>query len=216
MPPPRGTTNVSEGLGDYDITSITNLAVRAVFISGATRGIGRSISVSFAKAGASMIAIGARSNLSETTRKIMDGAVNAGKPEPRVFVLKLDVTSQESVEAAVAEIKKTFGHPDAWWDTMTVNIKGPYLVMCSPLPFMLETEGLKTFVTVSSVATHLQFPTTSSYQISKLAVFRLTECLNVEYRNRGVITFSTHPGNVATELVTGPGGIVEDGLVHST
>ncbi len=149
--------------GDYDTTSVVHndtypaidsakadMSGKAVFISGATRGIGRSISVSFAKAGASMIAIGGRSDLGDTARAMRAAAASVGKPEPKILELKLDVSSQESVDAAAAEIKKTFGRidvvvnnagifvggdliadtdPEFWWNTMAINFKGPYMVM---------------------------------------------------------------------------------------
>ncbi|KAI1434688.1 NAD(P)-binding protein [Xylaria sp. CBS 124048] len=240
MPPPRGSFNPIEGPGDYDTTSVVHsdtypaidpakadLKGKAVFISGATRGIGRGISVSFAKAGASMIAIAARSNTSETAQALRTAALSVGRPQPQILELKLNVTNRESVEAAAAEIKKTFGRidivvnnagifpsldliadtdPEAWWDTMAVNAKGPYLVMRALLPLMLEVGGMKTFVTVSSVAAHSRTTMASAYQISKLAVLRLTELVHAEYSDKGVIALSIHPGNVVTSMTEGPAG----------
>ncbi|KAI0966586.1 putative short-chain type dehydrogenase [Xylaria arbuscula] len=248
MPPPRGVHNILEGRGDYDTTSIVHndtypaidsakadLTGKAVFISGATRGIGRSISVSFAKAGASMIAIGGRSDLSDTAQAMRAAASSVGKPEPKILELKLDVLSKESIDAAAAEIKKTFGRidvvvnnagvftggvsiadtdPEEWWNTMAVNVKGPYLVMRALIPLMLETGGLSTFVTVSSVGSQLRSPGYSAYQTSKLAVLRVTEFLNAEYSDKGIVAFSIHPGNVPTDMTSGPDGKVPDALAH--
>ncbi|KAI1346832.1 putative short-chain type dehydrogenase [Xylaria sp. FL0043] len=248
MPPPRGVPNVIEGPGDYDTTSIVHndtypaidsakadLSGKAVFISGATRGIGRSISVSFAKAGASMIAISGRSDLSGTAQAIKKAAASVGKPEPKVLDLKLNVVDKDSVDAAAAEIKKTFGRidvvvnnaaagpvsvpiaetdPEEWWNTMAVNLKGPYLVMRALIPLMLETGGLSTFVTVSSVGALLRSPGLSAYQTSKLAVLRLTEFLHAEYSAKGILAFSIHPGNVPTDMTSGPDGKVPEELAH--
>ncbi|KAI1426499.1 putative short-chain type dehydrogenase [Xylaria sp. FL1777] len=248
MPPPRGVPNVIEGPGDYDTTSVVHndtypaidstkadLSGKAVFISGATRGIGRSISVSFAKAGASMIAIGGRSSFSDTVQAMKAAAASAGKPEPKILELKFDVASQESVDAAAAEIKKTFRRldivvnnaaagfvrdliaetdPDIWWNTMTVNIKGPYLVMRALTPLMLETGGLSTFVTISSVGSQLRNAGYSAYQTSKLAVLRLTEFLHAEYSAKGIVAFSIHPGNVPTDMTLDSEGKIADGMGH--
>ncbi|KAI0543974.1 NAD(P)-binding protein [Xylaria curta] len=243
MPPPKGSFNPIEGPGDYDTTSVihndtypaidsakADLAGKAVFISGATRGIGKGISVAFAKAGASMIAIGGRSALGETAQAMRVAAASVGKPEPKILELKLEVTNQESVDKAAAEIKKIFGRidvvvnnagvlssspiaesdPETWWNTMAVNVKGPYLVMRALVPLMLETDGLKTFVTVSSVGAHCRSPGLSAYQTSKLAVLRLTEFLDADYSDKGIIAFSIHPGNVMTDMAD---GISED-LAH--
>ncbi|KAI1269225.1 NAD(P)-binding protein [Xylariaceae sp. FL1019] len=247
MPPPRGTFNPIEGPGDYDTTSIVHndtypaidsakvdLSGKAVFISGATRGLGKGISISFAKAGASMIAIGARSNLAETTRAIREAVASVGKPEPKILEVQLDVTSRESVDAAAAKIKESFGridivinnaglfssrdpiatsNPDDWWDTMTVNVKGPYLVMRAMIPLMLQNDGLKTFVTVSSVGAHLRNPGFSTYQTSKLAVLRLTEFLNAETSDQGIVAYAVHPGNIPTDMAKGGDGLISDVLV---
>jgi NAD(P)-dependent dehydrogenase (short-subunit alcohol dehydrogenase family) len=70
------------------------------------------MSVSYAKAGALTIAIGARSNLSETAQAIREAVTSVGKPEPKILKLKLDVTNQENVAAAAAEIKKSSGRID--------------------------------------------------------------------------------------------------------
>ncbi|KAI1111807.1 NAD(P)-binding protein [Nemania sp. NC0429] len=248
MPPPRGTPYYPEGPGDYDTTSVVHsdtypaidsakadLTGKAVFISGATRGVGRGIGISFARAGASMIAIGARSDLGETARAMRAAATSVGKPEPKILELHLDVTSRESVDAAAAEIRKEFGRidivvnnagilsgrgriaeadPDAWWRTMAVNLGGPFLVMRALIPLMLDAGGLKTFVTVSSTCAHLRAPGISAYQTSKLAGLRLTELVDAEYSHEGIVAFSIHPGNIPTDMTTGSDCNVPPEMAH--
>lgn len=121
MPPPKGTVNRLEGPGDYTVTeqvhsdtyeaidpTKADLTGKAVYISGASRGIGRSIALSFARAGASFIAISARSNLAEVERDIKHAALSTGHGEPRILSLKVDVTNPSSVKDAGDEIKKAF------------------------------------------------------------------------------------------------------------
>ena len=125
MPPPKGTFNLLEGPGDYTVTdqvhsetyaaidpTKTDLTGKAVYISGASRGIGRSIALSFARAGASFIAVSARSNLAEVERDIKQAALEAGRREPQTLSLKVDVTNPESVKNAGEEIEKAFSKLD--------------------------------------------------------------------------------------------------------
>ncbi|KAK6391433.1 hypothetical protein LTR65_004597 [Meristemomyces frigidus] len=234
MPPPQGSFNPIEGPGDYTFTkdvhndtypaidpAKANHSGHAVFISGASKGVGRAIAISFAKAGASYIAVGARSGLSEVSEAIKKAAKDSGRSEPSVLALKLDVTDRKSVEDAAARIEKEFGKldvainnagvlggttliadsdPDVWWNTFTVNLRGPYLVSRSCIPLLLKGD-LKTLITVTSVGAHSILPTFSDYMPSKLAVTRLMEFATAEYRDQGLVAYSVHPGNILTDIV---------------
>ncbi|KAI1661078.1 NAD(P)-binding protein [Daldinia decipiens] len=235
MPPPKGTPNPLEGPGDYDVTSVVhndtypaidsakaNLSGKAVLITGASKGLGRAISVSFAKAGASMIAIGARSDLSTTVNEIKAAAEKVGKPEPAILALKLDVADPKSVDDAAAQVKERFGRmdivinnagifdvakildtdPEKWWNIWRVNVMGPYNTTRSFLPLLLEGSN-KTIVTLSSVGAHLVGPGLSAYQPSKLAVLRLSEFISAEYGDKGIVAYCIHPGNIPTDMVAG-------------
>ena len=81
---------------------------KALFITGASRGIGRTTAVFFAKAGAS-VAISARSSaaLDETKAMIWKEA-----PEAKVEKLIVDVSKADQVEAAINEAAKKFGKLD--------------------------------------------------------------------------------------------------------
>lgn len=89
-----------------------NMSGKAVFIAGASKGVGRDTAASFAKAGASHIAIGARSSLSDTENDVKAAAKAAGRPEPQILSLKLDISDQKSVEAVAKEIGEKFGKLD--------------------------------------------------------------------------------------------------------
>ncbi|TQS32593.1 hypothetical protein Golomagni_07085 [Golovinomyces magnicellulatus] len=187
----------------------------AIFISGASKGIGRETALSFARSGASTIIIAARSSLNAVEDKIQ-----AISPTTKVIKLNLDISSEDSVNAAVAEIKsqvssidvlfnnagcletfKTFtdSDPSEWWNTWNINIKGLYLVSRALIPFVLASK-LRTIVNVSSIAALCLSPGASSYQTTKLAVLKLTEYMDLEYGSQGLLAYAIHPGAVATEL----------------
>ena len=179
------------------------------------------MSLAFAKAGASDIAIGARSDMASLEQEIQKAATQAGKQQPRVLQVKLDVTLRDSVGSAAAAVEKEFGKldilinnagilgepgpvadsdPDDWWNVWTINMRGPYLITRAFLPLLLKG-GDKTIINVSSVGAHLMTPGLSSYQTTKLALLRYTEFLCAEYGDKGLLGYCIHPGNVATDIV---------------
>lgn len=185
------------------------------------------MAISFAQAGASQIAIGARSSLSAVRDQVLTAAAKANRPAPKVLCVPIDVTSQTSTEEAAKLVEKEFGKldilvinagilgshdlvadskVDEWWEVWNVNLKGPYCVSRAFLPLMLKG-GDKTIIATASVGAHVVMPGLSSYQPSKLAVLRLMEFVSKEYAIQGVSAFSIHPGNIPTDIVGGMEGL---------
>lgn len=206
-----------------DPTKHSDLSGKHVFITGASKGIGRATALSYAKAGASVIGLGARSSLSFLEQEIQDAAKAVGKPAPKIFSVQLDVSDQQSVEAATKEVEQAFDHvdilinnagylenwqkiadsdPSDWWKTWEINIKGVYLTTRSFLPLLLKSTH-KTIVNLSSIGAHVLQPGASAYQSTKFALLRLTEFTAAEYGEQGVVAFAVHPGGVPTELANG-------------
>lgn len=202
-----------------------DLSSRAVFITGASKGLGKDNAVSFARAGASKIAIAARSSLDDVAKEMKQAAQKAGRPEPVILTLKVDVVDKQSVSDAATKIEKEFGgldivinnagalenfkniadsDPDEWWWTWQVNTFGAYLTVRATIPLLLKkNDGLKTVLNVSSIGAHIIMPGASAYQTGKMALIRFSEFINAEYGERGVLSFAAHPGGVPTELAKG-------------
>lgn len=79
---------------------------RSVFITGASKGIGAATALAFARAGFSRIAVGARSlpALVRLVPEIKAAAKEAGRAEPRVLAVMVDVTDRGSVEEAAERV----------------------------------------------------------------------------------------------------------------
>ncbi|KUI53482.1 Versicolorin reductase [Cytospora mali] len=243
MPPPQGTPNFLEGPGDYTVTKAVHsdtypaidpselppslLSGRAVYISGASRGIGKAIAISFARGGASAIAIGARTieSLEPVVQELKAAAGEAGRDADalRVLCVPVDISVPDSVAAAARLVGEEVGgldvvvqnagilgeagsivdaDPEKWWRVYEVNVRGQFLVAKYFLPLMLEKEadGLKTFVTVASVGAHLHSPGASQYEPGKLVNVRFAEIVDAEFADRGVSAWCVHPGNVMTDM----------------
>ena len=197
-----------------------NLEGKYVFLSGASKGIGHAAALSFVKAGIAGIAIAARSELSTLEKLIHKTAIAAGKPIPQIQPICLNVLDSHSVEQAAKDTAEAFGRldilinnagameefkptldqdPEKWWQTWTVNIRGTYLMTRAMLPLMLQG-GDKQIIMLSSIGAFMPSPGGSGYQISKLALLRYAEYLNIEYGAQGVVAYGIHPGAIRTEI----------------
>ncbi|KAF1990550.1 short chain dehydrogenase reductase, partial [Aulographum hederae CBS 113979] len=183
-----------------------------VFITGAPKGIGRALASSYGKAGATAIAIGARSSLSVVESEIQEAAKAAMKSSPRILSMKLDVSNRQSVDDATREIEQAFGKldilinnagvlenfiplaksvPDEWWKSWEIMVKGPYLCTRALIPLMRNA---------AHIGALLISPGGAAYQTAKLALLRLTEHVMGDYGDQGLLAYCLHPGGMPTEL----------------
>ncbi|SPO05557.1 related to peroxisomal short-chain alcohol dehydrogenase [Cephalotrichum gorgonifer] len=193
---------------------------KAILITGASKGIGRSVAVGYAQAGASHIALAARSSTAETAAAVLSAASAAGRAPPSVLELELDVCDKASVEAAARVLEAQWGRLDVlvnnaghlarfaplldtdeedYARTWDVNYWGTFRVTKAFLPLMLRS-GDKTVVNVTSLAAHFAGIGGGAYHVSKFALVRFTEFVQDEYASQGVLAYSVHPGGTPTEL----------------
>ncbi|KIX96238.1 uncharacterized protein Z520_08016 [Fonsecaea multimorphosa CBS 102226] len=206
-----------------DVSHSKGMVGKHVFLTGASRGIGKSMAMAYARAGASIIGISARSDMDEVKKEIEDAAASVGREVPKVVTAKMDVLDPESVQRAVDKMTPEFegrldivisnagymepwvnmieADVDEWWRSWDINIRGHFLTWKAVLPLLLADESsLKTVVNMSSIGAQMCMPGASAYQTTKFALLRLSDFLNVEYGSQGVIAYCMHPGAVPTEL----------------
>lgn len=200
-----------------------NLQGKHALITDASKGVGRATAISYAKAGASGIAIAARSSLEDVAKEVKEAAAAAGRPEPNILAIKLDVTDRGSVKAAVAEVSRAFegrldvlinnaGYlssfgsildmdPNDWWQDYEVNVKGVYNVTHSFFPMLIKSQ-LRILINITSIGAVSLVPGNSAYGSAKLAVMQLTEYINQDNGEgkEGVLAIAVHPGAIMTEL----------------
>ncbi|KAF5360098.1 hypothetical protein D9757_013643 [Collybiopsis confluens] len=225
FPPHTGVDFVPTAHHDtYDAVnpSRADLSGKVVLITGASKGIGRGIAIAYAQAGASGIVLLARNKSGlEATRK---ACLEAQRPGQNLVVLPLnvDVTDTSDVQAALKEVEDTFhrldivvnnaglmdnskslgdADPSEWWNIWSVNIKGMFNITRAALPLLISSsDGLKTILNLSTVAAHTFAAGLSAYQTSKLAILRLSEIIQMEYADKGIICYALHPGSIATDM----------------
>lgn len=199
---------------------------KVLYITGASRGIGRATAAAFAAAGAKAVYATARSDqgLKETRE-----AVRQANPDAEFAYMSIDVTDPEQVRASVDDCAEKFGaidiadanagalgpwkklavsDPESWWTTFEANVRGAYHVARYCLPHLMESAARSSgegspgghLILVSSVGAQLLVDGASDYQTSKHAINRLCEFVQSDHGADGVKCFAMHPGGVATEI----------------
>ncbi|KAL8898223.1 MAG: hypothetical protein Q9192_002179 [Flavoplaca navasiana] len=197
-----------------------NLAGKRVLVVG-PEAISQAMAMSYARAGASYIAIGAHGDLIPITAQVKKAAQEAERKPPRVLSVNLDIKSPTSIDNAAALIQASFegidvlvmdsgaleeaksaaeSNLDKWWDSWTTNLRGPYLVARAFLPMMLKG-GEKTIIFVASAATQcVHTHEMSAYGTSMLAQLRFAAFLAAEHGDEGLLPFCIHLGDVSTSV----------------
>ena len=184
---------------------------KAVFITGASRGIGEAAAREFANAGA-RVALLARSadRIAEIAGEIGENAI----------AIPCDISRFWEVEQAVENTVRTFGSldvvinnagviepisrladadPDAWGNVIDINLKGVFHGMRAALPVM-RAQGSGTILTIGSGAAHGPVEAWSHYCASKAGALMLTRMADKENSEAGIRALSLSPGTVATEM----------------
>ncbi len=194
--------------------SLFDLTGKNAFVTGASRGIGRSIAIALAGAGAD-VALVARSEdgLAETAEAI--DAVGR-----KAYVIPADVTSQDAVGRAVATAIDQLGQVDVvvnnaggsnfmvsfrdlrlsgWEKLMRLNLDSAVYV-CHAFAGHLLDRGQGSVINVASVAGVAASPFLTPYGAAKAGLISLTKSLAVEWGGEGVRVNALCPGWTATDL----------------
>ncbi len=185
---------------------------RRVLITGASRGLGRTLAFAFAAAGAREVFAGARS--AEDIEKLRGDAAAIGAP---ITPIKLDVTSEDDVNATAkfgfVDILVNnagvagYGDPlqmsfeDAWRE-MNVNYFGALRMARALAPAMIERgEGM--IVNVATAFAKVNLPLVGTYCASKAALLSLGQALRAYLCDKGVQVITVMPTTIDTDMSKG-------------
>ncbi|MDP3969506.1 MAG: beta-ketoacyl-ACP reductase [Nocardioides sp.] len=177
-------------------------AARSVLVTGGNRGIGRSIAEAFVALG-DQVAVTYRS----------------GEPPPGMLGVRCDVTNQEQVDAAFAEIEAAHGPVEVlvanagitrdtlvlrmsdadWDDVIATNLTGAFRVARRASKGMLRLRRGR-IVLVSSVVGLLGSAGQVNYAASKAGLVGMARSLARELGSRGITTNVVAPGLVETDM----------------
>ena len=191
------------------------LKEKVAIVTGASRGIGRAISVALGAEGATVILSGrAAEALAETAAQV---TAAGGRAHP----VATELTSEESIKDLIQVTCEKQGrldilvnnagitHSAALAETQTedldrcwaVNARAPFILCREALPLLKQSEA-GYIINVSSVVGVKGYPLQSAYTASKHALRGMSISLAEELRGSRVRVHVICPGGVDTEMVS--------------
>jgi NAD(P)-dependent dehydrogenase (short-subunit alcohol dehydrogenase family) len=181
---------------------------RVVVVTGAAGGIGHAIARAFAAQGDHVAVLDSDA---DGVRKVADelGSDHLG--------LVTDITSEEDVTAAFAQIAARFGHVDVMINNagiadafkpaleqgvadlsrvLDVNLSGSFLCARAALSLMQDRAGF--LLNIGSINSFLPFAPRHAYGASKAAIDILTRCWAAELGPQGIRSATLAPGYIRT------------------
>lgn len=185
-----------------------------VWVTGASRGLGRAIADAFVEAGA-RVALSARSgaDLAEVATSAPDRVIrSAGSVADADYVQRTGTAIADAwggldVLVNCAGISPTLTRSEfldvtEWSDVLDVNLTGTFLCSQAAGRMMLR-QGWGSIINISSVHSTSGMARLAAYSASKGAIDALTRTLAVEWADRGVRVNAIRPGYFETDMTQG-------------
>lgn len=190
-----------------------SLAGHRAVVTGASRGIGRTIALTLAQAGAD-VSVTAR-----TLPDLEEVATQIREMGRRSLAVPCDVTDPEQVKRMAAEVIESLGgvdilvnnagsadshkflkHPDdLWHDMLSINLTSVYYVTKAFVPAMIEQRSGR-IINIASIASKAGARYIAAYTAAKHGVLGLTRALAIELVPYNITVNAVCPGYVDTPM----------------
>jgi NAD(P)-dependent dehydrogenase (short-subunit alcohol dehydrogenase family) len=196
-------------------TNDFSLSGQVALVTGAKRGLGRELALTFARAGAD-VALCTRDFEGSALQGVADEVKKMGR---RSLAVQADTSRATDVDNLVAKVVQEFGRIDVlvnnaavlikgmvldmpladWERHFDVNVKGYYLVSRAVAAKMIERKK-GSIINISSDLAFKAIPAHAAYCTSKAAIIMLTRALALELGPYGIRVNTVAPGMFRTEL----------------
>jgi len=190
------------------------LAGKVAIVTGASRGIGRAISIALAQEAATIV-LAARA--SDTLQEAAEKVTQAGG---KAHIAVTELTDEESIKGLVKDTEAEFGRLDVlvnnagithsarleetatedWQRVMWVNARAPF-ILCREALALLRKSQAGYIINIASVVGVKGYPLQSAYTSSKHALRGMTISLSEELRDSNIRVHLLCPGGVDTDMV---------------
>ena len=191
-----------------------HLAAKVAIVTGASRGIGRAISVALAQEAATVV-LAARSI--PELQKAAEQVTNAGGV---AHILHVELTEEKSIRNLVKVTGEKLGRLDIlvnnagvthsapleqtstedWQRCISINARAPFVLCRESLPLLKKSESTH-IINIASVVGIKGYPLQSAYTASKHALRGMTMSLAEELKGSNIRVHLLCPGGVDTDMV---------------
>lgn len=190
-----------------------SLAGRTAIVTGGSRGIGRSIAIGYAAAGANVVIASRKAEPCEAVAAEIRAAGGSAVAVP-AHVGRLD-----DVDALATGAVDAFGGidivvnnaanplmlgignitPEAWTSALDANLRGPVFLVQACLPWLAEGGG--SVINVLSNAAFMHTPHHLLYPVAKAGLAAATRSMAATLADKGIRVNSLVPGTIDTDMV---------------